>query len=376
MTVTLIDATAIPHDRGGVGRYVDGLISALTGSTIIVCQARDSAGFARLMPSARIIPLHPRFTSPVRRLIWEQFGLPSLARRAGADVIHSPHYTIPVATGRPRVVTFHDATFFSDPSVHTLSKRYFFRFWLLLSVRLAREVVVPSHSTAKELARYLRVPERRFTVAHHGVDHAVFRRPTATAVADASRDLLSGDAQWIGFLGTLEPRKNLPALVKAYFRLADRLSDESRDVPVLALAGGKGWGSQLELEPDGSPQSARVKELGFVPIELLPAFLGGAQIIAYPSLGEGFGLPVLEAMACGAPVLTTRALALPEVGGDAVAYSDPDEVSLADQMYLLLTDADRRRELSEAGVARAATFTWDACARIHEAVYTKAATDG
>jgi len=376
MTVTLIDATAIPLDRGGVGRYVDGLISALEGSIVIVCQARDSAGFAERIPSARIIPLHHRFASPLFRLVWEQFKLPGVARRAGADVIHSPHYTIPLATSLPRVVTFHDATFFSDPSVHTFAKRHFFRFWLSLSVRLARSVIVPSRSTASELARYLGVPERRFTVAYHGVDREMFQPPSATAVAEASRELLASHAHWIGFLGTLEPRKNLPALITAYFRLARRLSDEGRDVPVLALAGGRGWGEQLELEPDGAPDAARVEELGFVPIELLPAFLGGAQLVAYPSLGEGFGLPVLEAMACGAPVLTTRLLALPEVGGDAVAYSEPDEESLAEQMYLLLTDADRLREMSTAGITRAAAFTWDACARIHEAVYAKAVTDG
>jgi glycosyltransferase involved in cell wall biosynthesis len=121
------------------------------------------------------------------------------------------------------------------------------------------------------------------------------------------------------------------------------------------------------------PPSLTVRRPGYLPVEQLAALLGGADVVAYPSLGEGFGLPVLEAMACGAPVLTTRRLALPEIGGDAVAYTEPDPASIAAALASLLDDPERRKALSAAGIDRAATFTWDACAAAHVLAYERAA---
>ncbi|GAB3029842.1 glycosyltransferase family 1 protein [Parafrigoribacterium mesophilum] len=374
--LTIVDASAIPRDRGGVGRYVDGLVSGLHGPIVIVCQTRDRDIFASLLPAARIVPLPRGFESTAMRLLWEQFGLPRLAARVHAEVIHSPHYTVPLFTRRARVVTFHDATFFSDPKLHTRLKRWFFRTWVRVSERLAREIMVPSKATAHEFSRYLGVAPERFTVAYHGVDQALFRPPTKQEISRARTTLLDGESQWVGFLGTIEPRKNIPALIRAYFRLVVRLVAERKSVPSLALAGGKGWEQDIESTLAAAPAEARVAQLGFVPTELLPGFLGGAVLIAYPSLGEGFGLPILEAMSCAAPVLTTRALALPEVGGDAVYYSATDEESLSAALYDLVTDSNLRTALSKAGPARAKQFTWKASALIHEAAYERAVTHG
>lgn len=362
----LIDATALPQNRGGVGRYVEGLVGALPGDVVVVCQERDVDTFRSLAPNATVVGIAPAWSRTPMRLIWEQLRLPFIARRLGANVIHSPHYTMPLLSRRPVAVTFHDATFFSDPSVHTTLKRAFFRSWIRLSTGRASAIVVPSAATASELARFVRPGRATTTVAPHGVDATVFHPPTAQQ-SDAARALIGG-TEWIAFLGTLEPRKNLPALISAYASLA-----EGRDaIPPLVLAGGEGWDTHLDAAIGAVPTPGRVERVGFIPTGLLAPFLGGSRLVVYPSLGEGFGLPVLEAMASGAAVLTTSRLALPEVGGDAVAYSEPDAASLQAAIGELLDDDEKRTDLRRRGVARAALFTWAASAARHLDAYRSA----
>lgn len=368
MTRVLLDATAIPADRGGVGRYLEGLVGALSNGLVVVCQRRDEADFRRLAPTAHVIAVSRLFSSTPTRLIWEQLVLPRLARRARAAVIHSPHYTMPLLTNLPVVVTFHDATFFSDPSVHTRTKARFFRWWTRRSAQRAAVVIVPSRATQSELSRYVVLPDT--VVAHHGVDADVFSPPTAADIRRVA-DLVGSDS-WIAFLGTLEPRKNLPALVRAYGHL---VAQSNRPLPVLALAGGAGWETDLDSAVADLPAGGRVARLGFIPTELLSGFLGGSQVTAYPSLGEGFGLPVLEAMASGAAVLTTRRLALPEVGGDAVSYCDVDDESIAAALGELLDDPGLRARLRAAARERATIFTWLTSAAAHEAAYRNACHD-
>ncbi len=364
----LIDMTAVPIDRRGVGRYVDELVAAMDRPVFLACQAEDAEHYRAIAPGATVLP-QSGIRRVARRLLWEQFSLPWVARRAGARVIHSPHYTMPLFTRLARVVTFHDATFFSDPELHTRVKWIFFRTWIRVSRRLASAIIVDSAATASELCRYLGGSPERYRVIHLGVDGARFRPPTPAEVAHAANALGLEDAPWIAFLGTIEPRKNLPELLRAYSAVAEHWDAVAGPVPTLAIAGGAGWGTPIDDEVAAVSPRGRVIRLGHIDLALLPAYLGGAQVVAYPSLGEGFGLPVLEAMACAAPVLTTRRLAIPEVGGEAVAYSEPDAAALAAALRMLLTSLPERQRLSALGLARASTFTWAACARAHAAVY-------
>lgn len=371
----LIDATAVPSDRGGVGRYVDGLVAALDAQDValsIVCQPEDEPVFAALAPTSRVIAGPVSISRRPARLAWEQTGLPGLARKLDAEVIHCPHYTMPLRPSRPVVVTLHDATFFSHPSLHTTGKAAFFRNATRLAVRRAARCIVPSQATKDELIRIQRVDGQRIDVASHGVDQQVFHPPSKSAVAALRRRLGIGDGPYIAFLGTLEPRKNVPSLVEAFLRVAGERTGAEL---TLVLAGGRGWDEQVTSSVDAARLRSRVLTPGYLPIEELSPLLGGAAVVAYPAFGEGFGLPVLEAMACGAPVLTTRLLSLPEVGGEAVAYCTPDADGIAAGLQDLLDDEDKASSLRHLGAARASLFTWQASAERHLAAYRHAVED-
>ncbi|MFN2496962.1 MAG: glycosyltransferase family 4 protein [Pseudonocardiaceae bacterium] len=376
----LIDATAVPADRGGVGRYVDSLIAALEAdgaAPVVVCQARDAALYAGIAPRAEVLPVSEQVATRTARLTWEQTTLPWLARRVRADVLHCPHYTMPLASPVATVVTLHDATFFTDPRLHSPVKARFFRAWTRISLRRAALCVVPSTSAARELREVAGTDDRRLHVVYHGVDSERFHPPSPEEVAAVRCGLGLPRARYVGFLGALEPRKNVPALIRGFARasqlLADRARAESGDPPALVLAGQPGWDGQVERALAAVPHRVRVIRAGYLPLGELSGFLGGAALVAYPSLGEGFGLPVLEAMAAGAAVLTTRRLSLPEVGGDAVAYCGVGAADIAAGIVELLEDPARRAELSAAAQRRAKEFSWAASATRHRQVYARAA---
>ena len=372
MLRVLLDATAVPPDRGGVGRYVDNLVPALARAGVdlrVACQRRDASHYGELSGADPVLVARIA-ERPAARLAWEQLGFPSLVRRVAPQVLHSPHYTHPLRSRVPLVVTLHDATFFTDPGVHTRAKGPFFRTATRLALRRAACCIVPSQATADELVRAAAAEPSRLQVAHLGVDPAVFAPPAAASVRALRAQIgLGGDQAYVAFLGTLEPRKNVPALVRAWVAAARGRPHP----PALVLAGGAGWDTDLSAALADVPAELTVRRPGYLLVEQLSALLGGADVVAYPSIGEGFGLPVLEAMACGAAVLTTRRLALPEIGGDAVAYTEPDPASIAAALGSLIDDPERRKALSAAGLDRAATFTWAACAAAHVAAYEQAA---
>jgi glycosyltransferase involved in cell wall biosynthesis len=368
----LVDATDVPTDRGALGRYVDGLIGALAGTEVdlaVACQRADDERYARLAPSAKIVAGPVGLGHRSERHAWEQTGLPVVADQVGADVIHMPNYSMPLRPGRPTVVTIHDISFFTDPDRYTQLNAVSLKSATRTSARQAARLIVPSNATRDELVRVLGIDQAKIDVAYHGVDHRLFHRPDEIQVSRVTARLGLHGRPYVAFLGSLTPRKNAPALVSGWGAAVADMAEP----PALVLAGGGGWSQELDEAVAGVPSHLRLVRPGYLPFADLPGFLGGAMVVAAPSRGEGFGLPVLEAMACGAPVLTTYRTSLPEVGGNAVAYTEPDAGSIAFALRALLDDPVRRAALSEAGYARSQDFTWAASAAAHVASYKRAA---
>jgi glycosyltransferase involved in cell wall biosynthesis len=367
----LVDATAVPADRGGLGRYVDNLLIALAATDIdlaIACQRADAERYSRLGDGVTVVPGPPAISHRPNRLAWEQTGLPQVADSVAADVIHSPHYTLPLRASCPVVVTVHDVTFFTEPAVHASARATYFRSATRTALRRAARCIAPSKATREEMVRVLGADRERVDVAYHGVDPAVFHPPDDAERRRVQVRLGLDGLSWIAFLAKIEPRKNVPSLVRAWVQAC---ADRDR-APALVIAGASGWDDEVDRVVREVPSHLRLLRPGYLRITDLPAFLGGSLLLAYPTLGEGFGLPVLEGMACGAPVLTTRRLSIPEVGGDAVAYTEVDVPSLAASLAELIDDEPRRRELSERGIARSREFTWARSAEQHLRAYRAA----
>jgi glycosyltransferase involved in cell wall biosynthesis len=368
----LVDATAVPADRGGVGRYVDGLLPALgraDANLAVVCQRADTERYGRLVPDAIIVAAPAAVAHRPARLAWEQTGLPLVAQHVEAEVVHSPYYTQPLRVSCPVVVTVHDATFFTDPKQYDKGKGAFFRSATRTAMRRAARVIVPSKATRDELIRLLDADPTKLDVAYHGVDPRVFHVPDEAERARVRARLGIGPASYLAFLGAQEPRKNVPNLIRGWVKAC-----ASREAPpALVIAGGSGHDAEIETAIEEIPAHLRLIRPGYLRYADLPGYLGGAVVVAYPSHGEGFGLPVLEAMACGACVLTTPRLSLPEVGGEAVAYTGEDPDQIATDLAELLDDRERRTKLGEAGRIRAGEFSWDTSAETHLASFARAA---
>ncbi|WP_418515526.1 glycosyltransferase family 4 protein [Curtobacterium flaccumfaciens pv. flaccumfaciens] len=373
----LVDGTAVPRELGGVGRYVEGVVSHLTDPALdvhLVVRPVHAEHFRAVAPDATVHTA-PAWTDSVPlRFLWEQTGLPALGRRIGAQVLHSPHYTFPFGWRGGSVVTLHDATFFSNPEWHSRLKRTFFTWWSRRSLRSRPVVVVPSAATATEAARVVSGIRADVRVAPLGVDRAVFHEPSTAEVEDARiAATLPEGAPWIAFLGTIEPRKNVTALLDAYATVRASRAAAGSDTPWLVLSGARGWDESAIARLDALQPHDHVIEAGYLPLEDLSGYLGGAEFVVYPSLGEGFGLPVVEAMASGACVLTTRRLSLPEVGGDAAVYAEPSAPALAEAMAALLDDPALVASHRVAALARAGVFTWQATAAVHVDAYAAVA---
>jgi glycosyltransferase involved in cell wall biosynthesis len=372
-----LDVTAVPSSPTGAGRYTVELAAALVGleelRLVLVARRTDASRWRRL-GGARVDVLAPSPSPRPLRLAWEQLVLPSLLRRTRPDVHHGPHYTMPERSPVPVVVTIHDCTFFDHPEWHEPTKVRFFRRAIRVAARRASALVCVSETTARDLRAVCPVAAP-IVIAPHGVDHHRFSPdPPVPGADDTALQRLGIDPRrrFVLFVGTVEPRKDVATLVRAFTALAD----DDRDVS-LVLAGRRGWGTRpVDEALAATPHRDRISWTGYVPDDTVPALFRKASVVAYPSLAEGYGLPALEALACGAPLVTTRGTAMAELAGDAATLVTPgDADELADALAAVLRDAGGPESLRRrrAGIARAAACPWEASAERHVEAYRIAA---
>jgi len=366
------DATAIPRLMAGAAVYTYELVRALAAvdrdnEYVIFARGDHFDDLPATRPGLRVLKV--RAASRPQRLLWEQAVLPRRLRQLRIDVLHSPHHTLPlVPCGCRRVVTFHDLTFFLLPERYPTTRRLYFQLMTRLSAQVADAAIVPSESVRGDVMRLLRLPPERVFAIPEAAGPAFC--PQDAAVIEAVRHRYGLEGPYVLSVGSLEPGKNRERLLQAFARLRTRGLEHT-----LVVAGQRAWryeGEEPLARRLGLGDSVRF--LGHVPQADLPALYGGASLFAFPSLYEGFGLPALEAMACGTPVVASNVSAVPEVVGEAALQVSPWDVgALAGAMERVLRDERLRDDLRERGLRRAAEFSWEKAARQTAKVYRWAA---
>lgn len=362
------DATAIPANRAGAGIYIFNLVQALAKiDTVnqyhVYAKPDHIAEFGIVQPNFHFVSMP--HTSTLRRLAWEQTVLPREIKRHHIDVLHSPHYTMPFQPGCKSIVTFCDMIFVLFPHMHNHVRRIFFQRMMRRSAERADMLIAISESTRGDVLRYKHLPPERVISIPLAASDAFRRMPASESqVACARYNLTPG--RFILYVGVLEPRKNVPLLMEAYARIAA----EYPDVP-LVIAGKKGWMyEEIFRQVTLLGITERVRFLGYVPEDDLIGLYNAARVFVYPSRYEGFGLPVLEAMQCGVPVITCNVSSLPEVAGDAALLVEPDDVvGLADSLGRVMDNDSLAHNLSARGIERARQFSWQRCAHETLLVY-------
>ena len=342
------------YRRAGVSRYISELLSHL--------EKVDPRGeYVVFLPTGSTIPLSTQARvstqtteGAIRRVLWEQLELPRAARRERLALLHSPVNVQPVFLPCPGVVTVMDLSFLVYPRSFKPQQRLYQTLFTRLSSKRAARLIAISLQTAKDLVHRCGTDASKITVIYPGVDSTF--RPLEAAATSSFRQSRGLPERFILFVGTLEPRKNLPMLLRSFHQARSRLPAGYK----MILAGGRGWLYEPILRTiEELGLESEVILPGFVPDEELALWYNCADVFVYPSLYEGFGLPALEAMACGCPVMAARSSSLPEVVGDAGLLLSPDQPEVwAEELVRVCSDEALRTKLRSLGIARAERFSW------------------
>ena len=384
MTRIAVDYTAAVRQRAGIGRYTRELIRAVTrldtqteyvllsGSGGMLREQREAL---RAEPwPANVAWRHLPLTDQQMAILWQRMHLPLPVEwiTGPVDLYHSPDFALAPVRRAKTVLTVHDLSFMRHPGCFSPALLAYLLRTVPESVRRANLVLADSESTRVDLIELLRVPPERTAVVYPGVDGRFTPEKAPDEAQALARYGIEGP--YVLGLGTLQPRKNLARLITAYGHLVR----EQRVPHDLVIGGSRGW---LYEEIDEAIEELefpeRVRLIGFVADEDLPALYRGADAFAFPSLYEGFGIPVLEAMACGTPVVTSNTSSLPEAAGDAALLIDPKDVeALTHALWCLLSDESLRDILRAKGFEQAVRFSWEGAAKALFELYSRTIREG
>lgn len=378
MTRVLLSATVLQGGRSGVASYIFGLLDGLAGidapiHVTVAGFADDARLFEPWAERIAWVTVPEPWRPAPRNVLWHQTRLRPLLARLRCDLLHIPSYRrIAWRPGVPQVVTIHDLAPFSLRGKYDPLRMFFGRHVARFLARRAGRVIAVSQTTARDVERFFGVHPPTLHVVWNGIDHSFFQpRPTGAA----REALRSGHAQerpYFLYLARIEhPGKNHVRLIDAFERYAAETGDRETQ---LLLAGADWHGAEIvHARAAASPVAPQIRLPGFLPRESLPDWLSGAVAVVFPSLFEGFGFPPLEAMACGAPVISSTRGALGEIVGDAALLIDPERPEeIARAMVLLARDAASRDDLRRRGLERARLFDWRETARATARIYLEA----
>ncbi len=365
-----IDALPLAGEKSGVGYYTEQLIRALeriedkNEYTLFSTRDFDS-------PFSDPGRFRKRIMPHVWGYAWMQVGQPFQIAKERLDLYHGPNFVVPLVAPCPTVITIHDLSSFILRKTHKWTNNMIQRVLVPPSARRSRAIIAVSEATRNDVVRIMGINEAKIHVIPEAVDE-IFSPVVDNEIRSRVLRNLGLPKKFILFVGTLEPRKNIPALLEAYAHLIRNADIEHQ----LVLAGGQGWGGEsIHQKVRSLGIEANVKFTGYVAREDLPALYSMADSFVYPSLYEGFGLPPLEAMACGTPIIVSDGSSLSSVVAEAGIRVDPKDISaLAQAMRRVLLDERLREDLIEKGMERIKCFSWEATARETLALYQEVAS--
>ena len=355
----------------GIGTYVRNLLRQLARQDaateyVLFCHEADCGITATLGPNFRAVP-----ESAGPYTVREQIAIPMDLRREGASLFHAPHYVLPPLTPCRSVVTIHDCIHLRFPQYLPNRIGYAYaRASLWNATHRAGRVITVSEASKRDILRYFKIPESRIDVIYNAIDDRFWEQPPADDV-ERVRQRYQLTAPFILYAGNIKPHKNLERLIES-FHLMRHDSPELKDVQLLIIGDEISKYATLRRAVHRHKLHKHVRFFGFVSDQTLAALYRLADVFVFPSLYEGFGLPPLEAMASGTPVITSNVSSLPEVVGDAALMIDPYEPqAIADAMRRVLTDPDLRAELRAKGLARARGYSWERSIRRVREIYSE-----
>jgi len=352
-----INVAILSTRLSGVGYYALSLVQALArvGTDIEWVFFGADPSVDRLPRGENIhIEEVPRLVG-VRRVLWEQTMLPRLAVQAGVEILHCPDFSRPILTSFPVINTIHDLSYYASDRFFPLARRTYKRSMVRVAIKRSVGIIADSYFTRQEILERFSIDLKRIFVIHLGVDSEQERQERITG------------PPFLLYVGTLEERKDIVTLVRAFTHLRERRRIPHR----LILVGQQGWGwPTIQDAIKSSTFRHEIDVRGYISRDEVLELYRSADVFVYPSVYEGFGLPVLEAMSCGTPVICSRAASLPEVAGDAAEYFEPSSADdLAGAIERVLESAELHALLRRKGLERARLFSWDECARKHCEVY-------